>query len=915
MKKNRIFTVSVFIIGLFIFALMLLGCDLNSLRDRIVCEYYYYVGDENSNIRECEILKQDVSKQTGNKLDLGGVTIAPPGGYYFDGFYDSDTGEKMFDSDLQQVRGTRIDGLVYLYPIWVPVEFTFLFVESEVNGMIKVDEQKTFTLTTEEFFEKDFYEAIPTEYNTEFIGWYANSDKPNEILDSNKCGTTFKWNDNYYKHERSYIDQNGVKHEGDFIIVRPKFDTIKRIVTLKAITQNNKIYETIITVVNNDPLPDLSSYNGMYEDRYIYDFSISKTEYIPFEGNVVEDITLYAVWEEYKNVTLHFSDEHKSSLIVKEITPTTFPFAEKEHYTFVGWYDNDAFEGASINVPEFTDETNDYYAKWNPVSYPLIFETNGGTEIDNSNYVYGMCDTLPQPEKSYNKFLGWCLDKELLTTPIYEVPINMVGELKLYAKWESSIAISTKEELLAVKNNPNGGYYLTNDINLEGETWTPIETFSGMIDGNNYAIKNFSLQTSTAKENYAFFGKNYGTITNLTLKDMSLGYYNVQYSAVLCAQNYGIIDNCHVISKNSDLTACSLQYAYYESTSGEKVKTITSMAGAIVAYNASKAKVTNCSSSTPIKVTYNTSNSGNRINGHFYIDLYIAEICGQNDGVVLYCDATREIDISGNSYCENGLHNSMFPDVFTINNYIYIGGIVGKNTEGAILSNGISTVNISSEITFSGGAKGFIYSNIGGAVGYNSGKVMTTYSDGVSVSGNFVHHHTNIVGLGGVVGRNMGTGEIMNCYSKDFFSTATNITTGGLIGNNFGIVQTSYVLDALIKVNTSSIGWYIGGFVGYNHTTASIKNSICRVIIDLPFAHALVQQFAGDTVGVMMSCYYSDAGKEIIAGVTQDELTQDAKATQLLNERMFSKSFLIDELYWNESVWKIDGVNAPKLLE
>ncbi len=912
MKRSKFFTIFTVTCLLFVVAVALCACDFDAIRDRIVCEYWYYKDVDGTTVRECDYLKVDVADKEGNVLDFGGVTMAPPDGYSFDGFYNDDTGEKMFDVNYRQIDGTKVDRLVTLSPIWVPIQFTFLFVESEEAGKINVDESKTFLLTIENSFEGNFHQATPTAYNTEFVGWYGNPDSPNDLVETYTGGLKFKW-DTCYKHEKSYVDENGTLHQGDFVILRPKFEVIKRTVLLKAITASNNVYEKEITVVNNDPMPDLSVYKRKYEGKYIYDFSTSQTEYIPFSGNVTADITLYAVWESFKNVTLHCYDAYTKTIEVLELSGATFPAVERNHYTFAGWYDNASFDGAQVFAPKYADNTSDYYGKWTPVSYPLSFVTNGGDALSDGSYVYGEGTTLPIPTKYQNKFLGWCLDEELATIPIFEMPTDAVGEFTLYAKWEASIAISTKDELIAIANNPNVGYYLTNDINLEGEAWIPISTFRGNIEGNGHSIVNFSLQTSTSANSYAFINENYGIITNLTFKDMSIGYYNVKHAGLITAKNYGTIDNCHVVSKDTDTTACALQYQYAYSPSGQNVISNALYAGMITAYNDEQGIVTNCSSSTPIKVTFNVSSVGSRYNGHVYVDLYLGAVCGQNKGMISGCSGAREIQLVGETECENGLHNTMFPEVFTLNNYLYVAGVVGANMENATVTSSSSTAKLSNGITFSGGARGFNYSNFGGVVGYNKGKVTTSYSQDVEMSGQFTHHHTDIVGLGGVVGRNTGTGEIANCYSKNFKTTATNITSGGLVGNNFGKVQTSYVLDATIKIESSSIGWYVGGFVGYNHTTASIRNCVIRVTIDLPFTHALVQHFAGDSVGVMQSCYYSDGGKEIIAGEEQQTINADSNATQMQDESIFTQEFLVEDLYWSEGVWHFDGTNAPTL--
>ena len=67
---------------------------------------------------------------------------------------------------------------------------------------------------------------------------------------------------------------------------------------------------------------------------------------------------------------------------------------------------------------------------------------------------------------------------------------------------EGWTAVSSKEELAAISNNLSGKYYLTANIDLTGETWTPIgmyfyKPFTGEFDGNGYVIKGLSVQNST----------------------------------------------------------------------------------------------------------------------------------------------------------------------------------------------------------------------------------------------------------------------------------------------------------------------------------------------------------------------------------------------------------------------------------
>ncbi len=911
MKKGKILTICALVLVLIVLVALLCACDPDALRDRIVCEYYYYKDVNGETVRECDYLKVDMKKE-GNVLDFGGVTIAPPAGYTFDGFYNDENGEKMFDVNFRQVEGTKIDGTVFLYPIWVPINFTFLFVEKEENGRLYINEDATFNLTVEDFFKENFYTPEPTEYNTEFLYWYANPLTQTSLGD-NQQYSTFKMSD-AYKHERSYVDENGVTHEGDFIIVRPKFDLIKRQILLKAITDANNVYEKSITVVNNDPLPDLSGYKQKYEGKYIYDFSTSPTEYIPFVGNVTQDITLYAVWESVKSVTLHFYDDYTRSLEVLELTGASFPEQTREHYTFAGWYTNAQYSGAQVSAPSYSHDTSDYYAKWSAKSYPLSFETNGGDKLQDTVYYYAQEMKLPTPTKPQSKFLGWYLDETFSGNPISNMPKDASGAHTLYARWEDSIAISTKQDLLNMALNPDKGYYLTCDISLSGDEWIPIDMFSGTLDGQGHKIYDFSLKFTIndtnpyVKDSYAFIKNNYGTIKNLTIDYFDISYSGrLYYAGALVAKNYGLIDNCTVGASGVNSSAWSSAYSHFNNNSILRM-------GLVSACNFEGATIKDCKAYTPLNVKFQAEHLWNYGTNHNDMSLYIAQVCGQNIGIVEGCSSKGSISVTGSVYNKNTDYNVVDSNV--TGSYAFcVGGIVGRNEKVGVVDKSNASVSLSSQVTYGGNGYGKIKSNFGGVVGNNLGNITRCYSQFTNVSGNFLHNDVTCVGIGGVVGVNQSTGNVTNCYSKAFSSNAIGIVTGGFVGNNFGTVQKCYAIDSVFTVEVVTSSWHIGGFAGYNQTSSATRYCIASSTIYLSSGdgNVLAQQFVGDiaTGGAMRGCYYLDNSK-ILQGDVEISERVDDNAQILEASSAFDRQFLISIL-WEEEYWDMDGTNPPTL--
>lgn len=117
----------------------------------------------------------------------------------------------------------------------------------------------------------------------------------------------------------------------------------------------------------------------------------------------------------------------------------------------------------------------------------------------------------------------------------------------------NAIEIHTAEELDGIRSNPIGSYKLMNDIDLSGNSWSPIGSsaaFNGTLDGNGYAIQNLTI--NLPNQNYVgLFGRNGGTIINLTLENVNVTGAN--YTGGLAGRNDGNVINCY-IKGDSDVT-------------------------------------------------------------------------------------------------------------------------------------------------------------------------------------------------------------------------------------------------------------------------------------------------------------------------------------------------------------------------
>ena len=86
---------------------------------------------------------------------------------------------------------------------------------------------------------------------------------------------------------------------------------------------------------------------------------------------------------------------------------------------------------------------------------------------------------------------------------------------------KENIKITTAQELSQIRDNLDGDYELTNDIDLSNIEWKPIANdsknyFTGSLNGNGYRIKGLSITKNNEKN--GLFGYFAGKVSNLTIE-------------------------------------------------------------------------------------------------------------------------------------------------------------------------------------------------------------------------------------------------------------------------------------------------------------------------------------------------------------------------------------------------------------
>lgn len=126
---------------------------------------------------------------------------------------------------------------------------------------------------------------------------------------------------------------------------------------------------------------------------------------------------------------------------------------------------------------------------------------------------------------------------------------------------KETIEISSGKDLKKIEENPNAHFILTDDIEFKDkrgirESIKPdfmkdytnyynsksIKELNGILDGNGYTIRNFSLSCHNYRS--ALIRYNHGTIKNLNIENVHIS--NRHIIGGLVAENTGTIKNCSI---------------------------------------------------------------------------------------------------------------------------------------------------------------------------------------------------------------------------------------------------------------------------------------------------------------------------------------------------------------------------------
>jgi len=293
-----------------------------------------------------------------------------------------------------------------------------------------------------------------------------------------------------------------------------------------------------ITVIINGSSKNYAGYYGQsltsedYDlskvtpDGYVFDKWLIKYE-DDTEGESLNEYIFYskdnaiytAIWKE-KTYTVSYVLQGEGEVTVSnaawssEFTPVTerstkndlvLPTASnllRSGYDFVGWYEDSAYTTPINNIAAGIAKDITVYAKWNPITYTITYELNGGNWVTGftaeTSITIEQNLTLPLAaslvKDGYN-FTGWCSDSGL-TNNISEITTGTSSNITVYAAWRvagahaGSIAISVPVYSDAVFIF---GDNLLDYNNLNNSWRLKISINSIKLDENDFVLSNMTI--------------------------------------------------------------------------------------------------------------------------------------------------------------------------------------------------------------------------------------------------------------------------------------------------------------------------------------------------------------------------------------------------------------------------------------
>ena len=718
-------------------------------------------------------------------------------------------------------------------------------------------------------------DAAEGELEMDKIGYNADSEATLLPTPSRRGYSFLGW----YDSEGEMLLRVGGEYIYGTVSLTARWEVVKYSIKYENISHvSGLVLPDSYTVLDDDiPLPDIEEKGFTY-----HGWSVDGIPSDKISTSLAKDITVTArLVGDSHEIALHtaYGELAERTVAVEYGSSYKLPVPVSEGRRFLGWYSSE--EGEAVR---FTDSdggsVSDYldhgsrmlFALWGDVMHTVTYITGtGNAEILEVAHGTLFDTTVAVNVPTGKAFEGW-FDADGARL---DASSTVLSDTVAYARFVESTPISTAEELVAMRLDPNGRYHLTKDIDLRGAEWVPFE-FGGTLIGGGHKIKNFVLKYNNTSE-FGFFTANNCTIEGICLSDF---VYTVSASVgsevcvgALVGRNSGDIRDCSI-------TDCTVTVDFTANVSCPSF-----WFGLIAGKNLGV--ITGCSSSSSVDMDLVGAAMGNN---RQLTALHVGGLVGESSGTLSGLYYGGSITVRSEAISSwNGYQQS----------YTRVGGIVGNNSGTVSECYSDATLDYVTTFLANDHNNDYDFVRIGVLVGTNGGEVSSSFS-----GGSLKLYARCESYAGGLVGLNTTKGSIDACYSTVSLDIS-GADVGGLVGLNSNRIVYSYAAGSIITQRASGS---VGGFVGNTESGSVIMNCYSASRVDS--AGTAAGAFFGSYNGAAHKCYYSKGVRLTAAGAypAPEDLDPIAESVDI----DLLRSEVLRDMGWGES-WTILSGYDPML--
>lgn len=343
---------------------------------------------------------------------------------------------------------------------------------------------------------------------------------------------------------------------------------------------------------------------------------------------------------------------------------------------------------------------------------------------------------------------------------------------------ENPYQITKAGHLVWIKNHLDSYYKLMESIDLNGATWSALDTFTGVLDGNGYTISDFVLNEESATDSATFINTLGATgdravVKNLTFDTVTLSTSLKAHTGVLVGTVIGgsEIDSITVTNLTAIVTGTNTANGF----------------GSVVGCLSEASSVSNCNATATIQA-----------DGYMAWNGALGGLVGKTFGSSSVSNCVADGSITGSIYSG------------------YIGGVIGWLDANTSLSYCINRCDIQIDVTTS--SKYFQAGGLGGIAYKSTVNIDHCVNEG-TIKGSAVN---KAVYMGGLIARAQENLNITNSINIGAVSTETaGSYAGGIFGHQNGYstnITNTYNLGEINAPNKGFIGASQGSSVGGSGT-------------------------------------------------------------------------------------------------